>query len=204
MHVYQKSQSYDVRFLRYGVKRTEFFVILGYFLPFYHPPPNNPTNQNFEKSTCRCHHFTQVYQKSGSYHVCFLRYGVWQTEFFIILDFFFFLPFYPSNNPENKNFGKIKKTPGNIIIYHKWQSYDVWLMRYGARQTLWVIFCPFTPLKTWNIKILKKWKKCLEISSFYTSAPKITIICYTVPKIWRMMDVIFIFHFGHFLPFYTP
>ena len=54
-------------------------------------------------------------------------------------------------------------------VYHKWQSYDVWLLRYGAQQTdknhdhmlhcswettcdrcnfhfsFWAIFCPFTP-----------------------------------------------------------
>ena len=32
-HVYHKSRSYDVWFLRYKVQRTEFFVILGHFLP---------------------------------------------------------------------------------------------------------------------------------------------------------------------------
>ena len=46
-HVYQKPQSYEVRFPRYGVKQTEFFVLLGTFLPFY--PSNNPKHQNFEK-----------------------------------------------------------------------------------------------------------------------------------------------------------
>ena len=30
------------------------------------------------------------------------------------------------------------------------------------------------------------------------------IICYTVAEIWDMTDVIFIFHFGLFLPFYAP
>ena len=30
------------------------------------------------------------------------------------------------------------------------------------------------------------------------------IICYTVPEIWHMTDVIFVFHFGLFLPFYAP
>ena len=45
--MYQKSQSYDVWFLRHGVRQTEFFVILGHVLPFY--PTNNPQNQNFEK-----------------------------------------------------------------------------------------------------------------------------------------------------------
>ena len=45
-------------------------------------------------------------------------------------------------------------------------------------------------------------KKTLEISSFYTSAPKIMIICYTVPEIWHMTDVTVIFILGYFLPFY--
>ena len=45
-HVYQKPQSYEVQFLRYGV-RQDFFVILGHFLPFY--PFNNPENQDFEE-----------------------------------------------------------------------------------------------------------------------------------------------------------
>ena len=41
---------------------------------------------------------------------------------------------------------------------------------------------------------LKK-KKFLEIS-FYTSAPKTMITCCTVPEIWCVTNVIFIFHFG--------
>ena len=48
--------------------------------------------------------------------------------------------------------------------------------------------------KKW--KFQKKWKKHLEISSFYTSVPKIMIICYTVPEIWRMTDITVVFHFG--------
>ena len=35
LHVYQKSRSHDACFLRYGVRQTLFFVILGHFLPFY-------------------------------------------------------------------------------------------------------------------------------------------------------------------------
>ena len=63
--------------------------------------------------------------------------------------------------------------------------------------SFWAIFYPFTSLTAQKIKILKKWKKHLEISSFYTSVPKIMIICYTVPEIWWVTDVI-IFHFGPF------
>ena len=67
------------------------------------------------------------------------------------------------------------------------------------------IFCPFNPLppsndsKSQNFR--KKWKKCLEISSLYTSVPKLMIIGYTALEIWCMMNVI-VFHFGQF--FATP
>ena len=46
-HVYQKSWSYGVCFLRYRVPQTKDFAVLGHFLPLY--PPNNSDNKNFEK-----------------------------------------------------------------------------------------------------------------------------------------------------------
>ena len=71
--------------------------------------------------------------------------------------------------------------------------------------SFWAIFCHFTPLTTQKIKILKKKKKRkkhLEISSFFTSVPKIMIMWYTVPQIWRLTDVIVIFWFwAIFCPF---
>ena len=106
-------------------------------------------------------------------------------------------------------------------MYHKWWSYDVWFLRYGARQTeyfvildqLFALLPPLPLTTTQKLKILKKWKKTtttttkkkrLDISLFYTIVPKIMIIYHTVPEIWHGTDVIFIFHFGLFLPFYTP
>ena len=78
----------------------------------------------------------------------------------------------------------------------------VWFLRYGVWQTeVFVIlghFCTFTPLKPEKLKFSKKWKKHLEISSFYISVPKIMIICYAVPKIWLVTDVIYVFHFSLF------
>ena len=47
----------------------------------------------------------------------------------------------------------------------------------------------------------------MEISSFYKSVPKLMIICYTVSEIWRVADIVFIFHFGVFfalLPLNDP
>ena len=40
-----------------------------------------------------------------------------QTEFFVILEHF--LSFDPPMDPENQNFEKMKKRPGDIIILHK-------------------------------------------------------------------------------------
>ena len=66
-------------------------------------------------------------------------------------------------------------------------------------------FALFTPLTTQKIKIWEKWKKKhFEISSFNKSVPKIMIICYTVPDIWPMTDVICIFHFGLFFILLPP
>ena len=67
------------------------------------------------------------------YDVWFLRYGVWRTEFFVILDCFW--PFYPPNNPKNQNLEKMKKnkqkTPGDIIIFYMHTINDSHMM-YGS------------------------------------------------------------------------
>ena len=55
-----------------------------------------------------------------------------------------------------------------------------------------------------KIKISKMKKKHLEIFSFYTSVPKIMIISYTVPEIWHVTHVIFIFYFGLFSAILPP
>ena len=55
--------------------------------------------------------------------------------------------------------------------------YSSWDIRHNKQSFLsfWVIFLPFYLLTTWKIKISKKWKKHLGISSFYTSVPKTMI-----------------------------
>ena len=103
----------------------------------------------------------------------------------------------------------MKKIAGDTIILHmstKKQTH----MRYGSWDTewenfvsFWSIFCPLTPspppLTTQKIKILKKWKKHLKISSFYTCVPKITIIWCMLADIWSVTDI-----FCHFRPFFSP
>ena len=60
-------------------------------------------------------------------------------------------------------------------------------------------FLPFHPSNSPKNQNFKKMKKGLRISSFHKSVTKIMIICYTVPEIWHVTDVIVIFHFELFL-----
>ena len=129
------------------------------------------------------------------------------THVISIIDFGLFFPFYPSNSPKNENFKKKTKKPsGDTIILHNCtKSYDYrlyysWDMVHDTCNfyfSFWAIFCPFTPDSPKN-ENLKKWKKRLEISSFYTIVPKVMIRGYIVPEIWCMTDVIVVFHFGLF------
>ena len=90
-----------------------------------------------------------------------------------------FLSFYPFKNLRNQHFEKTKKAPGVIIILHlgntigNYMMYGSWDIERNGQNFLsfWTNFCPFTILNTWKIKILKTWKKCLEILSFYTCVP---------------------------------
>ena len=80
-----------------------------------------------------------------------------------------FLNFYLPNDPENQDFKKIEKTPGDIIILQMCTINDNHMM-YGSCEmefhkqsflSFRTIFCPFTffyPLRTQQIKILEKWK----------------------------------------------
>ena len=110
-----------------------------------------------------------------------MMYGSWDIEwdrqiFLVNLDHI--LPFYPPNNPKNKTSEKLKKHPVDIIILHmrtindNHMMYCSWGMVCNRQNFLsfWTVFCPFTPppspLTTWKIKILKKWKKCWSYHYF--------------------------------------
>ena len=110
---------------------------------------------------------------------------------------------------------KISKNEKNNWGYHHFtQLYQkLWLqaflfLRYGTwwMQLLFFIlgyFSTFFPSNSPKKLKWKKKKKHLDIS-FYTSVPKIMIICYTVLKIWHVTHVIFIFHFGLFFVLLPP
>ena len=114
LHVYHKWQSYDLWFLKNEAQQAEFSVILGHIPPY---PTNNPKNQNFKKwkNPWWYHHFTQVYQNSGSFAIPFTRYGACLQLLFSIWGYF--LPFYAPNSPKNLNLTKKKKKCLEISFY---------------------------------------------------------------------------------------
>ena len=95
-------------------------------------------------------------------------------------------------------------------MYHNWQSYNVWFLRYGAWWTEFFVILDqflsfYSPPKNPKIKISKKLKRTLKISSFYTNVLKITTICYTVWQIlypFNFRQKIFFVILDHYLPFY--
>ena len=118
------------------------------FCPFTSPTTQKIKIWKNEKNTYRYYHF---------------------TELFIILDSL--LPFYPPN-PEIFIILQMRAISDNHMIYGFWANEH-------NRQyflSFWTIFCTSIPLTTQKIKILKKWTKHLEILSFYTSEPYMTIM----------------------------
>ena len=87
--------------------RKKFFFILIIFCPFTTLTLKIKIFKKWKKKNTRIyHHFIQVYHKWQSYNIWFLRYEVWQTEFFVILGHA--LPFYPITT-QNINILKKRK-----------------------------------------------------------------------------------------------
>ena len=122
-----------------------------------------------------------------------------------------FCPFTPLTAQKMK-ISKNKKNTWRYYLLHKctknynilYCSGDMARDRCNFYFSFWSIFCLLTPVTAQKIKISRKWKKHLEISSFYTSVPKIMVICFTIPEIWHVTYVIVIFHFGLFFCAFTP
>ena len=145
---------------------------------FFAPlPPMDPENQNFEK-------LKKTPEDINILHMCTINdnhmmYDSWDIE----CDGQIFLSFWTTFCP----FTPIKTQ--KIKICKNWKKhlkilsfmYDVWLVVCIVPE-IWSktdrffcyfgpFFCTFILLTTWKIKILKKWKNCLETLSFYTSVP---------------------------------
>ena len=122
------------------------------------------------------HYLTPVCQKSWWYDLQFLRYIEHQGLKLVILGHF--LPFHSPKNQKDQHFEKMEKllevswfyrcVPKITII--RCNVPEIW----SETDRIFCHFGPFfalkNPLIISKIKILKKWKKCLEILSFHTCA----------------------------------
>ena len=121
-----------------------------------------------------------------------------------------FCPFSPLTTRKIKML-KLKKETGDITILHICTINDYhtmngsWDLEWDRQNFLsfWNAFCPFTPLWTQKKKILKKRKKRLEILSFYTSLPLMTITWCMVAELWSVTYKIF-YHFGPIFALLPP
>ena len=180
--MYQKSWWYDLQFLMYRVWQTEISNSGSFFL---FCPTNDLENHICEKMKKMCaindNHMVYSSWDMDRNRQNFCHFG----PFFAVLHL-------PPNKPQNQNFEKFRKIPGDIIVLYMCTTseghkmYGSWDMEHDRQNFLsfWTIFCPFTipnspftTLTTQKINILKKWKKHQEK---------------------------FIFHFGLFFAFYTP
>ena len=168
------------------IKRTtEFFAILGHFLPF--DPPNNPKNHNFEK----------MKNKPGDFIILHLRTtndnhminGSWDIghDWLNFLSFWAIFFLMPHEQPEKPKFWKNEKKTNNnhnwrphhfTLVYNKWRI--IWCMAPEIWSVTYIIFSDFGlylallllhPLNGPENQNLINWKKCLEILSFYTLVP---------------------------------
>ena len=110
-----------------------------------------------------------------------------QKEFFVTF-WAIFCPF-ALNDPENQNFKEMKNIPGEIIFLHMCTINEDHMI-YENFLSFWEIFCSFNPPPppppppdNLENRSFEKLKKNLEILSFYTCVPEMTIISCMVPEI---------------------
>ena len=113
-------------------------------------------------------------------HICTINdshmmYGSWDMECNGHNFLSFWTVFFPLTTLKIKILKKWKNTWRYYHftnVYHKWQSYDVWFLRYGVQRTQFFVIldCVF-PLNNLKNQNFEKMKKHLEILSFYKCVP---------------------------------
>ena len=96
-------------------------------------PKISKLKKDEKKNDCRYHHLTQVYQKSWSFAILSLIVRDGCNSYFSF--WAVFCPFTPLTAQNIKILKKQQQNPTwrchhFTHVYHKWQSYDVWFLRY--------------------------------------------------------------------------
>ena len=202
--------------MRYSSWDTEWDkLFLSFWAIFYPPPfPNIPENQNFQKMKKTSGDIIILNLCNKKQNQMMYAYSDMECGRHNFLSFqAIFFSFSPLLTPKIKIWKKCKKTPGDIILLHMCTKdqdhimYGSWDIKCKGQSFLsfWAIFLPIDPPNK-QPKKSKSWKnkkKRLEILSFYTSAPQMTIIWCMIPKISSVTDRIFC-HFGLFFCPFTP
>ena len=158
-------------------------------IPF--SPPNYPKSQNFRNRD----NFLSFWTIFGT----FTRITIWKTKILKKNK----KTTTTTTTTENIIILCLCTTNGNHMVYGSWDTES-------NRQnflSFWTSFFPFTRLATQKSKILKKWKKRLEILSFYTCVPQWKLYdvwflrSWYYAEIWSTKDNLFVI-LGYFLPFY--
>ena len=206
--MHRKSQSHDVRFLKYRVRQTKFLVILGHFLPFYHPQLMilNIKIKKKNKNAWRCYPFIYMCTINKD-HMMYVSWNIRcdsqkSSKFCAI-----FCPFGSLTNWKFKIL-KLKKVSGHIILQICTinDNHDICLLRYGAWSTQFFVILDhclhFYPPNNSKNQKLEKWEIQVEILSFWTCVPLTTIILCMVPEIWTLSRADFLVILDCFLHFY--
>ena len=155
-HVYHKWRSYNMWFLKYEVQQTEFFVILGNFLPFYLLTTKFWKNEKTLGDIIILRMCT-IYDNH-------MMYGFWDMERdgqYFLSFWTVFCSFIPLTTRKIKLLKKWKKKPDDVIILHECSknhdhmlhySWDTMHDRCNSYFLFWTIFHPFTHLTTQKIK----------------------------------------------------
>ena len=130
---------------------------------------------------------------------------VWSATDITFCHFRSFFALLPHYWPRKLIFGKNVKRNWRYYpftqVHHKSRSYDAWFLRYKVQRTKFFVilghFLPFCPPNNPKNQNVEKIKKILEILSFYTCVPQITIIWHMVPEKSSAANIIF-GHFGLF------
>ena len=124
---------------------------------------------------------------------------VWSATDITFCHFRSFFALLPHYWPRKLIFGKNVKSDWRYYpfthVHHKSRSYDAWFLRYKVQRTKFFVilghFLPFCPPNNPKNQNVEKILKNLEILSFYTCVPQITIIQYMVPEKSSATNIIF-------------